>query len=314
MRCTRPVTAAIAADGKTLLWSPKQFTKSCQRIQLPCRKCIECRMAYSREWGVRALHESTQHNENSFVTLTYDDEHLKDPKLVYEDFQKFIRSLRDRLHQQPMTYLVSGEYGSKNKRPHWHAILFGYRPDDCEPHYRNHRGDVVSTSVSLARCWGRGHVDVGTVTLESASYCARYALKDLAHGEEKEEYSSIFKTSTRPAIGSRWLEKFAPDVFNYGRLYLRDGSLLEIPRYYKKWCEKHRPELWAHYVTQVRPQSITRAVSRAEKEFNEILNARIDYATKNPNKALRPFRDKNKVRDDLAKIRLEKLQQNLKET
>jgi len=251
------------------------------------------------------------HDKNVFVTFTYADENLIDPKLNYEDFQNFMKRLRDRLHQQPISYIVAGEYGSKTKRPHWHAILFGYEPDDKKNHYLTPAGHQVSTSESLSEIWGLGHAELGTVTLESASYCARYALKELEHGDRAEEFEPIFKPSTRPAIGRRWLEKYADDVFNFGRLHLASGDIVEIPRYYKKWCEEHRPDLWSRYVTKILPLSISRATSQAEKEFNEILNRRRELA--DSGRIMVPFRDKNKVREELSQIRLSKLHSHLKD-
>lgn len=324
MRCTRPRTAGLRPDG-SLIWSSKQFRKADRKIQLPCGKCIECRLAYSREWGLRSVHEATQHDQNTFLTLTYDDSALTDPKLNYEDFQVFIRALRDSISIRassiftrktyvvnPISYIVAGEYGSKTKRPHWHTVIFGYKAADEKFKYTSKSGHPLFSSESLDKIWGKGIVEAGAVTLESASYCARYALKELAHGELVDEYKPLFKASTRPAIAARWLETFCTDVFNHGRLHLADGSISEIPRYYKKWCEKHRPDLWAHYVTQVQPLNINRALTRAEKEFNETLNARIEYAEKNPKKALRAFREKDKVRDEISAIRLKKLQEVLK--
>lgn len=43
---------------------------------IPCGKCIGCRLAYSRQWAVRCVHEASLHDRNCFLTLTFDDVHL----------------------------------------------------------------------------------------------------------------------------------------------------------------------------------------------------------------------------------------------
>lgn len=64
-------------------------------IKLPCGQCLGCRLDYSREWAVRCTHESLLHKENSFITLTYDDEHLpEDGGLVKKHWQDFCKRLR----------------------------------------------------------------------------------------------------------------------------------------------------------------------------------------------------------------------------
>ena len=77
------------------------------------------------------------HEENAFITLTYDDEHLPElGSLKFSDFQKFIRRFRKKLAREDMKahgvvyrrlrFYHCGEYGDKEGRPHFHAILFGY--------------------------------------------------------------------------------------------------------------------------------------------------------------------------------------------
>lgn len=46
-------------------------------IEIPCGRCIGCRLAYSRDWANRCLLELQQHKSSYFVTLTYNDSHLR---------------------------------------------------------------------------------------------------------------------------------------------------------------------------------------------------------------------------------------------
>lgn len=198
------------------------------------------------------MHEAAMYERNSFVTLTYSDEHLKSPKLVYKDFQDFMKRLR-RLQNDPIGVFVTGEYGEKTKRPHWHALLFNWRPSDETLFRTNDRGDRIFKSATLERLWVFGHSEIGAVTFESAGYCARYAAKKLCHGhDDTHEFHPISKKSSKHAIGKRWLEKNWEDIFNHGRLIHQGKDIGSIPRYYEKWLKQHKPQEWLRYVSRVK--------------------------------------------------------------
>ena len=64
-------------------------------IPLPCGKCLACKLSKAREWAVRCVLEASMYEENCFVTLTYDDEHLPTDHLVSRKaIQDFIKRLR----------------------------------------------------------------------------------------------------------------------------------------------------------------------------------------------------------------------------
>lgn len=266
MHCTDPRTVGFKADGKTITWSSRQRSKEYAPFQLPCGQCLECRLAYAREWAIRCVHEAQMHEKNSFITLTYSDEHLKSPKLIYSDFQKFMKRIR-KTQNEPIGVFVTGEYGERTKRPHWHALLFNWVPRDGKPKYKNERGDQVYESKLLSETWGQGTAEYGSVTMESASYCARYAAKKLVHGKDQEhEFHPISKKSSKHAIGKKWLEKYwQTDVFNNGYI-IHEGNKLPIPRYYEKWLKENQPEFWLRYVTSTKQQKMNMAALRAAKE------------------------------------------------
>lgn len=293
MRCTSPRTVGFKDDGKTISWSKKQYSKEYPTFKLPCTKCIECRMEYARSWAVRCVHESKMHKQNSFITLTYSDTHLKSPRLQYSDFQLFAKRLRQHIfktflsaygeanwalldkEERKKTYephkisiLVTGEYGTKTKRPHWHAIIFNWRPSDLKSKYRSPSGDQVYDSTILTDLWGQGITEVGSVTKDSAGYVARYSLKDLEHGYDgTHDFKSISKKSSHSAIGKKYIEKFYADIFNYGELILDDGTSVPIPRYYEKWYQKHHPEKYLRYVTEIKyPKSLIQQTKADEEE------------------------------------------------
>ena len=280
MRCTSPRRVGFKADGKTISFSPFKFSPEYVGFQVPCGYCLACRLERGRQWAVRAVHEAKMHRENSFITLTYRPECLPGPRVIYSDFQEFMKSLRSRLdyagidHQ--IGYLVVGEYGADNKRPHWHACLFGWSPNvvpvgysEPKKAYKNELGDQVFTSDFLDEVWGKGMCDFGSVTFKSAGYCARYAAKKLVHGKDNDhEFHPVFKVSSKYAIGRSWLEKYWRDVFNHGRCEV-NGVSCSIPRYYEKWFKREHPDEWIRYVTEVKSKVCFDSSVKADLDFWE---------------------------------------------
>jgi len=331
VRCLSPRTVSFQSDGKTIAWSNKKHSPEYASFQLPCSKCIECRLEYARQWAVRSVHEAMMHESNSFITLTYSDEHLP-PKLEYKHFQQFQWSLRDKifkdtynqskstlsytqfrkehkdeLEKRRISIFVTGEYGDTYKRPHWHALIFNWRPQDVTYKYTSDRGDRVFSSTTLDNLWGKGITEIGDITFHSAGYCARYAAKKLVHGHDGHQYEPISKKSQRNAIGKRWLEKYHDDIFNYGKVILPDGTQSTIPRYYEKWLQKHHPQKWINYVTRLKAEKILKASEKnllVEQETLALNNLRP------ANKGWQISR--NSVRKKLIERKFKILQQNLK--
>jgi len=294
MRCTSPRTVGFQSDGKTLAWSQKQASKEYANFQLPCGKCIDCRLDYARQWAIRCVHEAQMHEKNCFLTLTYDETHLNSKKLDYTDFQKFMKKLRKTTNAE-VGMFVTGEYGPKNQRPHWHAIIFNWSPTDGYPWQTNARGDTLYRSPNLEKLWPHGFSSYGSVTFESAGYVARYSAKQLAHPEdERSGYKAISKKSQKNAIGKRWLESHYEDIFNYGALVINGRPLGCIPRYYEKWLQKHQPEEWERYIKEVK----TKKAQLAAQNFE------IDLKT-------RPYSNsRNEARRTITKSKFKKLLQN----
>lgn len=144
-----------------------------------CARCIPCRRFKAREWQLRILLERLDHAACSFVTVTYDDEHLPVDGLVsVEVAQKWLKRLRKHLGVK-VRYFVVGEYGDLSRRPHYHAALFGV---GCG---RDFRFDVATRRLgcdcefhsALRKSWTMGHVHVGDLSEASARYLANYVVK-----------------------------------------------------------------------------------------------------------------------------------------
>lgn len=250
MACFSPLKAYPPPPGsdRRYVWSSSRSFAGALPVNLPCGQCIGCRLQKAAEWTTRLHHEHSQHERASFVTLTFNDEHLPiDYSINVRDVQLFLKRLRKALGHERVRYFACGEYGDQGGRPHYHLLVFGYDFPDKTLWRRTGSGELTYRSAFLERVWPFGHCEIGAVTPQSINYVARYILKKI-NGEAAEEYytrihpltGEVCKVnrefvvmSTRPGIGSSWFDKFASDAFPSDFVVI-DGVKRQVPRYYVK--------------------------------------------------------------------------------
>lgn len=280
MACYYPRPAWQRAD-KTIAF---QATPDALReLTVPCGQCIGCRIAHAKQWSVRCMHESQLHQDNCFLTLTYDDAHLPQyGALQYEDFQAFLRSLRQAVRPQKIRYFVAGEYGTQLQRPHWHALLFGYRPPDLVP-TRALGKNSLFLSETMLKHWGKGHITVGELTPATANYVAKYTLKkisgeagelhyrrlDPSTGELVKVPPEMARMSLKPGIGAHWYAKYRQELHTHDAAIV-EGRKAQIPRYYDKLTKK----LDAETYEATEYKRYEKALDRLDEQTPERLAAR----------------------------------------
>lgn len=177
-----------------------------------------------------------------------------------------------------LRYFHCGEYGDQTQRPHYHAIIYGYMPDDLRIYSQGKRGDSIYQSESLDKLWGLGKTYTGTVTFESASYVARYCLKkisgDMAEDHYKGRQPEYVTMSLKPAIGQGYFDKYEPEIFPSDFVVSR-GKKMQPPKFYLKKLETTNPELYK----KVKRQRLVRSVQNAENQTTERLAVREEVAT-----------------------------------
>ena len=270
LKAWRSLTEETPAGRSKIVFRPP--AGPAEPIELACGQCMGCRIARSREWAVRCVHEASLHEDNCFVTLTYSPEHLpQNGSLVKKHHQDWLKRLRSRYFAKKIRYFLCGEYGSSLSRPHYHALLFGFRPVDLIPHSRS--GEfLVYISPDLSLTWPHGYVWVGDVTWESAAYVARYCLKKVNGAKAWEHYVQDVDTETgevralepeyvamsrRPGLGAGWFADFGGDVHK-GYVTI-SGRRYGVPRYYDHILERTDLEAWARRRLQRRQQAAERA-------------------------------------------------------
>ena len=247
MPCYKPLLAYHGPGGISFNRKSSFGT----HIELPCGRCIGCRLDKAKEWAIRCVHESQMHEDNVFITLTYDDDHLPPTgELQHQHFQKFMRALRQHTGKKIRFYMC-GEYGSADHtyRPHYHAILFGYEFPDAEFFQVRNKNKIFKSDL-LTKLWHHGFSEIGSVTFQSAGYVARYILKKAKPNLNPSLDFPLFqpeytRMSLHPGIGASWYEKYKSDVFPDDFVVTPDGRKMPAPKYYRKLLERQDPELYA---------------------------------------------------------------------
>lgn len=262
MTCYSPIQAyasgSLSENGKRPMQFNLRGAFSGVRQMLPCGRCIGCRLEWSLRWAVRLMHESKMHPMNTFVTLTYDNEHLPVVgTLVPAHLQAFHKRLHNRLLDSRgvgIRYYGCGEYGDFNRRPHYHSIIFGYDFPDKLVYSENSKGDKIYRSALLNDIWGHGECKIGAVTFESVAYVARYCLKKVngdqrenghylvydADGVVHERVPEFAHMSRRPGIGSSYFARYGAEIKTHDSIVVNGHEVPSI-RYYDLKIEKDDP-------------------------------------------------------------------------
>lgn len=159
----------------------------------------------------------------SFITLTYDTKTVPITSkgwmtLRKRDWQLFMKRLR-KLETNKLKYYAVGEYGDKNKRPHFHAILFN-----------------VSDNDNIQKAWEQGEIHIGAVSGASIAYTTKYIDKEKRIPEHKNDDRQREFSLMSKGLGANYL---TPAMTKYHqaditRMYVdKEGTKLAMPRYYR---------------------------------------------------------------------------------
>ncbi len=218
MTCYSPIDTWIHTHKKTELgknllvftYNPKICSQPTPDMQVPCGKCIGCKLQKSKEWSVRCMHEASLHWNNCWLTLTLNDDYLYTRPNPYSlqrgtdsEITKFLKRLRKK-YGEGIRYFYCAEYGETcyfcNKseyacqcenyhpwrgRPHYHVCIFNHDFDDKRL-YKQINGKSHYNSESLDKLWtdpttqkNMGYATISDLTYDSCAYTARYTTKKI---------------------------------------------------------------------------------------------------------------------------------------
>lgn len=234
--------------------NPRTMKVKGQVITAACNKCNYCLHDRRMDWCFRIKEHIRDCISGSFVTLTYDNEHLpltEDGKymtLKKSDLIRFHKNVRQentrtllrikkRKRLSPgeykalkkkwkISYYSIGEYGSRFHRPHYHLLLFNMHP---------------LTLQAIQKQWPKGMLYVGSVTGASVNYVTSYLIEPFQSKNPNEQRQPRFNIMSK-GIGSGYLirarEWHRTNAFSNEddkRYYaIVDGVRQRLPRYYKE--------------------------------------------------------------------------------
>lgn len=308
MSCTSPIKAWLRRKDRTMCFHEPRRGDSFlyKAMEVPCHRCLDCRLEYAADWSMRIMHEAQMHKRNCVATLTYDDEHLPPRADLRErDVQLFFKRLRKRYAEESIAYAYCAEYGDEGGRPHYHVILFGHDFDDKSYWKKSASGSKLWKSKECEQLWGCGQILLGEVTKETADYVGRYAVKKVTGQRAKEHYRRLdpmtgeeyfltpefFRVSKGRAqpgeslpfgrgVGARWLERFFSDVFPGDQVVFRGGRSRKPPRYYLK------------------------LLKRRDSETFDAIKAKREVEAQDPKRLAEQTPERRSVRDQISKAKL----------
>lgn len=198
-------------------------------VPFPCGRCPPCKKRRVDSWVFRLLQEDKVSSSAHFVTLSYDPEHVPlSPNgfmtLDKSEFPRYMKRLRKLCPDSKLKYYACGEYGSKRRRPHYHAIVFNC-PDE-------------SLFFEAWKLDGKhfGQVYIGDCSGDSVAYCMKYIDKrtDKMHSRDDRipEFSLMSKglgeSYITPAI-----KRYHNANLDRNYLTVAGNHKIALPRYYR---------------------------------------------------------------------------------
>lgn len=272
-------------------------------VKLPCGQCIGCRLQYSREWAIRIQKESTLYEQNWFLTLTYDTEHLPwidsvntttgevilGNPLYPKHLTKFMKDIRRQweyhFNHEGIRFFACGEYGELYERPHYHICLMNFPIPEEELVLETHNmeGDAIYSCERIEKIWGKGMVRLGALTWQSAAYVARYMVKKQKGPESEAYYHSkgqipeFTRMSRRPGIGREWYEQHKEEIYKNDEIFIpgkKGAKKLKPAKYFDRLYDIEQPTRMES-IKAMRKASMTRGqrlkLAKTSATLDEIL-------------------------------------------
>lgn len=229
MACFTPKDAWMSnrvndAGNNFITWNHALADKT-NPVEVPCGKCIGCRLDKRKRLGVQVFHEAQMHDYKCMATFTYSDEN-NPGVIVKEDMQKAIKRMRSEPNNLEFKYLVAGEYGENTHRPHFHMAIIGY--DFLGGPGVQHIGKGQYMNRMLTDIWGNGAVHIVPLTIERCMYVAAYTMKKMGEEECWHSHSHY--------MGKTWLDKHWDDIARTGRVVINGGEHPIPPKYFE-WAD-----------------------------------------------------------------------------
>lgn len=241
MECVKPIklwTKFRKMPEGSEKWTP-EFRKRwyeaqrSQEVIVPCGKCAFCLTNRRSGWMFRIYQEMrTQEHRGYFMTLTYDEKHVKrvgplgQPSLRFRDVQLYLKRIRKAKYYAK--YICVGEYGAQTQRPHYHMLLWTDAPTEfLEKNWKSSKDNSVM-----------GHIMFGKLEIASAMYCMKYIIQP-KHVQSDDDPREKTRAQFSKGLGLAYLDQRTYDyhtsVYGDPNLFTTiDGRKVALPLYYKR--------------------------------------------------------------------------------
>lgn len=308
MRCAHPLKLFQSPQGgklHSLEWFAEHSVFTDDQLndyEIPCGRCVFCRLNYSRVWADRMTEEAMMYPESSnfMITFTYAPEHTDHLlvwqssfgenydipllSLCYEDLVLFNKRLlkyyKQKFDHQGIRFYACGEYGTKGCRPHFHVCYFNLPIplNDLKPwkiSKKNGKPIQYYTVGFLEDLWGKGIVCVQPFTYEGAAYCSRYVMKK--QKEREYDLDQIYNElgiakekqvmSRCPGIGVPFYEANRDKIYETGNIFLPGGKKVTPARLYNSKYSVYLDESYQDLVTQ-HPEDFKKRIKEWQERWD----------------------------------------------
>lgn len=221
----------------------KHISKSGREYLSKCGKCRACRAVKSNDKTIRGIFAAEEFKrKGQFLTLTYNDEHLP-YGLRHEDFQNFMKKLRQNTGFKDLKMFMAGEYGEEGEqhREHFHVLFFNHKfpIEEIEKAWTEPRKRGRKKKGEVEELVPFGFVYDGTCDPAAIKYCSGYVAKG---GYDP-------NSDKRPPYGR--FSCFIPDNLKISEIHQMcktgkidyNGRSFCVP---ESWKRKYK-ELWSSY-------------------------------------------------------------------
>lgn len=230
-------------------------------FNIPCGHCLNCLVTKQSQLTFLANKELlTTYQKGlgaSFVTLTYDDNHLPTNEngvvtLRRKDVQNFIKNMRRQMEyyncEIPFKYIYCGEYGDGSHstslqgvstcRPHYHIVFIGLSDDVIRKYTR--------------KLWKFGLCDIGSLSAGGIRYVCKYMTKACPDKEVKTLRESLGVQNPfiyhSVGMGKEWIDKNLDKIVDDDFCFNLNGKLNLFPKYVLRYVSAHTGTNYLPYV------------------------------------------------------------------
>ena len=251
MACVNPLDLQIKVKGRL------------KNIKVSCGHCLNCMIKKQSQLTFLANKELlTRYQKGqsaSFVTLTYDDNHIPYNKngfvtLRKSDVQKFLKNVRRQIDyynlKKDFKVIYCGEYGDGSHSSSKTGV------STCRPHYHIAFLGLSDTEAKMftRKLWKFGLCDVGPLSSGGLRYICKYMTKaspdkTVKQIREVAEVENPFVCHSI-GLGKEWIDKNLDKIVENDFHFNLNGKKTLFPRYILRYVSAHTGVDYLPYVNK----------------------------------------------------------------